>query len=153
VLGEKDTQSLRLRGGQGHGDERGSELVVPVLGQAMSGERLAQRGTRPGRSSPANYLTYTGSGPGLLGAVDDRDRHEGKGLRALPIGLSERAGWDLQSSGHVLHRECDEYPFVSTYEGAAEVEYDSEAKKFNFSVKPIPGPENEAGGTIVKIVT
>jgi hypothetical protein len=47
-------------------------------------------------------------------------------------------------------KQCDEYPFASTYEGAAEVEYDSEAKKFNFSVKPIPGPDNEAGGNILK---
>lgn len=117
----------------------------------MSGERLTQRRTRPGRSSLADRFAYTGSGPGLLGAVDDRgrrDRHDGKGLRALRIELSERVSRDLQSSGHVLHRECDEYPFASTYEGAAGVEYDSEAKKFYFSVKPIPGSENEAGGII-----
>jgi hypothetical protein len=47
-------------------------------------------------------------------------------------------------------KQCDEYPFASTYEGAAEVEYDSEAKKFNFSVKPIPGRDNEEGGNILK---
>jgi hypothetical protein len=46
-------------------------------------------------------------------------------------------------------KQCDEYPFASTYEGAAEVEHDLEAKKFNFSVKPIPGPESEAGGNIL----
>ncbi|MGW1543271.1 NucA/NucB deoxyribonuclease domain-containing protein [Streptomyces sp. NPDC002309] len=47
-------------------------------------------------------------------------------------------------------KECDEYPFASTYEGAAEVEYDPEAKKFNFSAKPIPGDDNQAGGLILK---
>jgi hypothetical protein len=47
-------------------------------------------------------------------------------------------------------KECDEYPFASTYEGAAESEYDPEATKFNFSVKPIPGDDNQAGGLILK---
>ncbi|WP_327686229.1 NucA/NucB deoxyribonuclease domain-containing protein [Streptomyces sp. NBC_00467] len=32
-------------------------------------------------------------------------------------------------------KECDEYPFASTYEGAAEPEYDPEVTKFNFSAK------------------
>lgn len=45
--------------------------------------------------------------------------------------------------------ECDEYPFATTYEGAAQADHDSEAKKFNFSVKPIPAKENGAGGTIL----
>lgn len=47
-------------------------------------------------------------------------------------------------------KECDEYPFASTYEGAALPEYDSEAKKFNFSVKPINGTENRNGGLILQ---
>jgi hypothetical protein len=47
-------------------------------------------------------------------------------------------------------RECDEYPFASTYEGAAEHDYDPEAQKFNFSAKPIPGDDNQAGGSLLK---
>ncbi|MFE7615002.1 NucA/NucB deoxyribonuclease domain-containing protein [Streptomyces sp. NPDC057496] len=47
-------------------------------------------------------------------------------------------------------KECDEYPFASTYEGAAEPEFDQEAKKFNFSAKPIPKDDNQAGGLILK---
>ncbi|MCX2927903.1 hypothetical protein [Streptomyces sp. NEAU-W12] len=46
--------------------------------------------------------------------------------------------------------ECDEYPFASTYEGAAEPEYDPEVKKFNFSAKPIAKDDNQAGGSILK---
>ncbi len=46
--------------------------------------------------------------------------------------------------------ECDEYPFASTYEGAAEPEFDSDAKKFNFSAKPIAKDDNRAGGSILK---
>ncbi|MDO0916831.1 hypothetical protein QQM39_40295 [Streptomyces sp. DT2A-34] len=45
--------------------------------------------------------------------------------------------------------ECDEYPFATTYEGAAEHDYDPDAKKFNFSVKPIPKDDNGAGGNIL----
>ncbi|WNO76920.1 NucA/NucB deoxyribonuclease domain-containing protein [Streptomyces sp. AM8-1-1] len=47
-------------------------------------------------------------------------------------------------------KECDEYPFASTYEGAAESEYDPEVTKFNFSAKPIPKADNQAGGQILK---
>ncbi|MFD7700540.1 hypothetical protein [Streptomyces caelestis] len=46
--------------------------------------------------------------------------------------------------------ECDEYPFASTYEGAAEPEFDADAKKFNFSAKPIAKDDNKAGGLILK---
>ncbi|GAA1426807.1 hypothetical protein GCM10009601_36700 [Streptomyces thermospinosisporus] len=46
--------------------------------------------------------------------------------------------------------ECDEYPFASTYEGATEPEFDADAKKFNFSVKPIAKDDNKAGGSILK---
>ncbi|WP_437047963.1 NucA/NucB deoxyribonuclease domain-containing protein [Streptomyces sp. enrichment culture] len=46
--------------------------------------------------------------------------------------------------------ECDEYPFASTYEGAAEPEFDADAKKFNFSAKPIAKDDNQAGGSILK---
>ncbi|MYW21706.1 hypothetical protein GT039_40600 [Streptomyces sp. SID2955] len=47
-------------------------------------------------------------------------------------------------------RDCDEYPFASTYEGAAEHDYDPEVRKFNFSVKPIAKEDNRAGGSILK---
>lgn len=30
------------------------------------------------------------------------------------------------------------------------MEYDPEAKEFNFSAKPIPGDDNQAGGLILK---
>ncbi|MYS41292.1 hypothetical protein GTY23_08595 [Streptomyces sp. SID5998] len=47
-------------------------------------------------------------------------------------------------------KECDEYPFASTYEGAAQSQYDPDAKKFNFSVKPIARNDNQAGGLILQ---
>lgn len=47
-------------------------------------------------------------------------------------------------------KACDEYPFASTYEGAAQADEDPEAIKFNFSVKPIPRDDNQAGGLFLQ---
>ncbi|MFF7258676.1 hypothetical protein ACFZCL_00055 [Streptomyces sp. NPDC008159] len=47
-------------------------------------------------------------------------------------------------------RECDEYPFATTYEGAAEHDHDADAKKFNFSVKPIAKEDNGAAGNLLR---
>jgi hypothetical protein len=46
-------------------------------------------------------------------------------------------------------RECDEYPFATTCEGAAEHDYDADAQKFNISVKPIAEEDNGAGGNLL----
>ncbi|MCB5905897.1 NucA/NucB deoxyribonuclease domain-containing protein [Streptomyces pinistramenti] len=46
-------------------------------------------------------------------------------------------------------RECDEYPFQSTYEGAAVHDYDPDAKKFNFSVQPLAKADNGAAGNLL----
>ncbi|MFI0715801.1 hypothetical protein ACH4SK_35315 [Streptomyces inhibens] len=48
-------------------------------------------------------------------------------------------------------RECDEYPFASTYEGAAQSSKEPSAPKNNFSALPIPKPQNGAGGTILAL--
>ncbi|MYS95770.1 hypothetical protein GTY58_00180 [Streptomyces sp. SID5469] len=45
--------------------------------------------------------------------------------------------------------QCDEYPFATTYEGAAEYDYDPDARKFNFSVRPIAKADNGAGGSLL----
>lgn len=47
-------------------------------------------------------------------------------------------------------RQCDEYPFASTWEGAAAHEYDPDAKKFNFSVKPLKAEHNRDAGLLLK---
>lgn len=46
-------------------------------------------------------------------------------------------------------RECDEYPFATTYEGAAQADHDSEAKPFNFSVLPVAKADNGAAGGLL----
>ncbi|MBT2406216.1 MULTISPECIES: NucA/NucB deoxyribonuclease domain-containing protein [unclassified Streptomyces] len=47
-------------------------------------------------------------------------------------------------------KECDEFPFASTYEGSAIEEYDTQVEKNNFSVLPVPGAQNGAGGTLLR---
>ncbi|MGW7073090.1 NucA/NucB deoxyribonuclease domain-containing protein [Streptomyces sp. NPDC054855] len=50
-------------------------------------------------------------------------------------------------------KQCDEFPFSTTYEGAAQAlkKYDPQGKapKKNFSARPIPNDDNEAGGRIM----
>ncbi|WP_432068663.1 NucA/NucB deoxyribonuclease domain-containing protein [Streptomyces sp. C10-9-1] len=50
-----------------------------------------------------------------------------------------------------VQRECDEYPFASTYEGAAQHKYDQTKPADNFSARPLPKADNGAGGTILKV--
>ncbi|WP_244177544.1 NucA/NucB deoxyribonuclease domain-containing protein [Streptomyces atriruber] len=47
-------------------------------------------------------------------------------------------------------RECDEHPFRSTLEGAAEHDFDPDAKKFNFSVQPVKESDNGKVGLLLK---
>ncbi len=46
-------------------------------------------------------------------------------------------------------RDCDEFPFASTYEGAAQKKFYSDAKQDNYSALPINNRENRAGGIIL----
>ncbi|WP_328934943.1 MULTISPECIES: NucA/NucB deoxyribonuclease domain-containing protein [unclassified Streptomyces] len=43
--------------------------------------------------------------------------------------------------------DCDEFPFATTYEGAAQHAYDATAPADNFSAKMIDSAENQAGGS------
>jgi hypothetical protein len=45
--------------------------------------------------------------------------------------------------------ECDEYPFASTYQGAAESNYTKAAPKLNFSVQPLPRADNGNAGALL----
>ncbi|MER7202831.1 MULTISPECIES: NucA/NucB deoxyribonuclease domain-containing protein [unclassified Streptomyces] len=51
--------------------------------------------------------------------------------------------------------ECDEFPFSTTYEGAAQAsaKYDPQGKapKNNYSARPIPKTDNGAGGTLMSL--
>ncbi|WP_078623251.1 NucA/NucB deoxyribonuclease domain-containing protein [Streptomyces prunicolor] len=43
--------------------------------------------------------------------------------------------------------DCEEFPFATTYEGAAQHVYDATASADNFSAKMIDSAENQAGGS------
>ncbi|MCF1507216.1 NucA/NucB deoxyribonuclease domain-containing protein [Streptomyces glomeratus] len=46
-------------------------------------------------------------------------------------------------------KECDEYPFQSTYEGAARWKHDHLGEPNNFSVMPVKKQENSAAGSLL----
>ncbi|MGW8970570.1 NucA/NucB deoxyribonuclease domain-containing protein [Streptomyces platensis] len=60
-------------------------------------------------------------------------------------------GKDYATSDPAGPRECDEYPFASTYEGAGQHSKEPSAPKDNFSALPIPKAQNKAGGTILAL--
>jgi hypothetical protein len=94
--GEQHGQGLGLGRVQGQGDQRGTELVNAVPGEAPGSECLAQRradshGTRP----VDGLLLRDGPGACLLSAFEDGSRghgHHGEDLRALRVKPSEGAG-------------------------------------------------------------
>nr|WP_239085294.1 hypothetical protein [Streptomyces halstedii] len=59
-------------------------------------------------------------------------------------------GSDYATSVPGVNRECDEYPFASTYEGAAQHAKDSSKPKDNYSARPLPKTDNGAAGNILK---
>ncbi|MGW7210024.1 NucA/NucB deoxyribonuclease domain-containing protein [Streptomyces sp. NPDC054837] len=46
-------------------------------------------------------------------------------------------------------KECDEFPFASTYQGSTGYEHDYRQDPLNFSVQAIDGTSNGAGGTLL----
>ncbi|MFE4634877.1 NucA/NucB deoxyribonuclease domain-containing protein [Streptomyces sp. NPDC056773] len=46
-------------------------------------------------------------------------------------------------------KECDEFPFASTYEGSAATEFDPHIEAKNYSVMPVPGAQNGAAGNLL----
>ncbi|WP_125264468.1 hypothetical protein [Streptomyces alboflavus] len=47
-------------------------------------------------------------------------------------------------------KECDEFPFATTYQGAAEWKHNQQADRYNFSVKALPAKSNGAAGTLLR---
>ncbi|MFH8378880.1 hypothetical protein ACH4A7_35765 [Streptomyces cyaneofuscatus] len=46
-------------------------------------------------------------------------------------------------------KDCDEYPFATTYEGAAQAENDPFAEKLNYSVMPVNARQNQDAGILL----
>ncbi|WPO70233.1 hypothetical protein [Streptomyces sp. KN37] len=75
-----------------------------------------------------------------------KDRSDANGKAAIK--QCKRYWGDNYSQGGA--RECDEYPFRSTLEGAAEHDFDPDAKKFNFSAQPVRAKDNTNAGLLLK---
>ncbi|MFI9152619.1 hypothetical protein [Streptomyces sp. NPDC053367] len=46
-------------------------------------------------------------------------------------------------------KDCDEFPFATTYEGCAQAEYDPYSEKKNFSVRPVIKKQNSDAGLLL----
>jgi hypothetical protein len=78
------------------------------------------------------------------------DAQRRKGNRGQAIKTCEKYWGNNYASGD---KECDEFPFATTYQGAAQTleKYDPQHKapKNNFSARPIPNDDNGAGGRLM----
>jgi hypothetical protein len=63
--------------------------------------------------------------------------------RSVAVGVCEKE-WPGYPE---LGQDCDEFPYASTYEGAARDQYEQGAVYGQFSVKPINAPDNQEAGS------
>ncbi|MFJ6940548.1 NucA/NucB deoxyribonuclease domain-containing protein [Streptomyces sp. NPDC101132] len=150
------------RGGGNPKKKGGAALPVvtwlPYSSKAGAPERavaqhLKDAHTKPGATKPVNPSK---SVPGFdldrtLHRLQTDTRRVDANRRAAIAACIKYWGRDYATSLPGVTRECDEYPFASTYEGAAQSKYEPRAPKDNFSARPIPKADNGAGGSILKI--
>ncbi|MFD3910094.1 NucA/NucB deoxyribonuclease domain-containing protein [Streptomyces sp. NPDC058603] len=149
---------LRNSTGGGKPDKRGAATfaVVATLNysaKAGAPERAVAQHIRTAFTKPEDTKPYMSAKkvPGQVPSIAlnrlyaDKKRQDENRRKAVAQ-CKRHYGKDYAKTG----KECDEYPFASTHQGAAEVDYDPDAKKFNFSVKAISKDENKAGGDLLK---
>ncbi|MFK4071872.1 hypothetical protein [Streptomyces sp. NPDC029674] len=132
-------------------------VAMPFSTKAGAKERLAAQHikdayTKPTDTEPVNTKKdipgRTPSRP-LTRLYHDGDRRDANRNEAIKA-CKAKWGAGYSEGGK---KQCDEFPFSSTYEGAAQAlkKYDpqSKAPKKNFSARPIPKDDNEAGGRIM----
>ncbi|MFD0271373.1 NucA/NucB deoxyribonuclease domain-containing protein [Streptomyces sp. NPDC127106] len=111
-------------------------------------EHIRQAFTNPKATKPLNALKNV---PGdtiqepLHRLFLDTKRHDRN--RAVAVRECKRYWGANYTDGG---KECDEFPFASTYEGSAVEEYDVNVERNNFSVQPVPGDQNGAAGTLLR---
>ncbi|MFD5557798.1 NucA/NucB deoxyribonuclease domain-containing protein [Streptomyces sp. NPDC127068] len=103
--------------------------------------------TRPNATKPPNALKdvhgQKASEP-LHRLYHDAERRKTNRARAVST-CRRYYGADYATGG----KECDEYPFATTYQGCAEAEYNVYAEKKNFSAMPVPRDDNGSAGTLL----
>ncbi|MEV8628571.1 NucA/NucB deoxyribonuclease domain-containing protein [Streptomyces sp. NPDC051079] len=110
-------------------------------------EHIKQAFTNPGATKPLNALKNV-PGDNLNEPLhrlflDQRRRDRN---RAVAVRECTRAWGANYTDGG---KECDEFPFATTYEGSAASEFDVHVEKNNFSVLPVPGAQNGAAGNLL----
>ncbi|MYY80873.1 MULTISPECIES: hypothetical protein [unclassified Streptomyces] len=132
-------------------------VAMPFSTKAGAKERLAAQHikdayTKPANTEPANTKKdipgRTASRP-LTRLFYDKERRDANRREAIKV-CKAKWGAGYSEGGK---KQCDEFPFSTTYEGAAQAlkKYDPRGKapKKNFSARPIPKKDNGAGGNIM----
>lgn len=144
--------------GSGNPDKRGAatfSYVVPLIYHTKDGsvEQAVAKHIKTAFTTPEETKPYMaakkvpGQVPGApLHRTRHKDRIDANGKAA--IAQCKRYWGANYTQGGA--RECDEYPFATTLEGAAEHDYDPDAKKFNFSSKPVDATDNGKAGLLLK---
>ncbi|MFF1378708.1 hypothetical protein [Streptomyces sp. NPDC058308] len=144
--------------GSGNPDKAGAatfSYIVPMIYHTRDGavEQQVAKHIKKAFTDPENTNPYMSAKkvPGQIPSAPlhrtrHKDRSDANGKAAIK--QCKRYWGDNYSQGGT--RECDEYPFRSTLEGAAEHDFDPDAKKFNFSVKPVKAADNGKAGLLLK---
>ncbi|MFH8792735.1 hypothetical protein [Streptomyces sp. NPDC017941] len=144
--------------GSGNPARRGAatfSYAVPLVYSAKSGavEQEVAKHIRLAFLSPDDTKPYMsakkvpGQNPSApLHRTRDSRRNEDNGKAAIAQ-CKRHWGPNYTEGGK---KQCDEYPFRSTLEGAAEHQYDPNARKFNFSAKPVLAEHNRDAGLLLK---
>ncbi|MFF0202718.1 hypothetical protein [Streptomyces sp. NPDC005017] len=132
--------------------------TLPYSSKAGAPERavalhLKDAHTKPGVTKPVNANKRV---PGFdLNRPLHRLQHDArryKANRSAAVATCVRYwGPNYATSVPGVPHECDEYPFASTYEGAAQSTYEPAKPKDNFSARPLPKTDNGAAGNILKV--
>ncbi|WP_225882418.1 NucA/NucB deoxyribonuclease domain-containing protein [Streptomyces aureocirculatus] len=147
-----------LANSTGNPERRGAatfSYTVPLTYSAKDGaaEQQVAKHIRQAFLNPQDTKPYMsrkkvpGQKPSApLHRTRDTGRNEANG-RAAIAQCKRHWGPNYTEGGK---KECDEYPFRSTLEGAAEPDYDGDAIKFNFSSKPVLKEHNRDAGLLLK---
>ncbi|MGW7207604.1 NucA/NucB deoxyribonuclease domain-containing protein [Streptomyces sp. NPDC054837] len=133
-------------------------VAMPFSTKTGAPERLAAQHIKdayekPGTTKPDN------ASKNIPGQTADRpltrlysDTSRRNANRRAAIATCKRYWGDNYADGG---NECDEFPFSTTYEGAAQASatYDPQGKapKSNYSARPIPKTDNGAGGSLMSL--
>ncbi|MFD5734917.1 hypothetical protein ACFWIY_19125 [Streptomyces sioyaensis] len=123
-----------------------SKATAPERGVA---QHIKTAFTQPSRTKPTNPAKkVAGQEPKhpLHRIAADTARHDRN--RVLAVADCKRYFGPKYSQNNT--KDCDEYPFASTYEGAAEFEYTADVMKNNYSVLPVDKKQNGDAGTLLK---